>query len=193
MGSPCPITRRLSIGLLLVASSLGTPVLAQGFEFGGYLGYYYPEPAGIDDDSTFGMRVIRSFNDRRFTAQGSFAYFKPRSQDYRTYFVDITGSVQFRANRSLVLHLFAGPGWADVSTGLFEQTPLAQSGVADSSFTLNFGVGLKAYFGQRRDWYVDMRTTGRWYEARAASTVDREFSIGLGLVYGPGTGAATGH
>jgi hypothetical protein len=37
-----------------------------------------------------------------------------------------------------------------------------------------------------------MRTTGRWYEARAASKIDREFSIGLGLVYGPGTRAATG-
>ena len=193
MGSPRPITRRLSIGLLLIASSLGAPVLAQGFEFGAYAGYYYPEPAGIDNDVTFGMRIIRNYKDRRFTGQGSFAYFKPRRQDYRTYFVDITGSVQFRADRSLVPYLFAGPGWADISTGLFEQTPLAQSGVADSSFTLNFGVGLKAYFDQRRDWCVDMRTTGRWYEARVASTVDREFSISLGLVFGPGTGAATGH
>ncbi len=193
MGSACPIIRRLSIGLLLVASSLGTPVLAQGFEFGAYIGFYYPEPVGIDDDTTFGLRIIRNFKDRRFTAQGSFAYFKPRSQDYRAYFIDITGSLQFRANSSLVPYLFAGPGWADVSAGLFEQTPLANSGVADSSFTLNFGVGLKAYFVRRRDWYVNMRTTGRWYEARAASTVDREFSIGVGLTYGPGAGAVTGH
>ncbi len=193
MGSARPITRRLSIGLLLVACSLGAPVLAQGFEFGAYVGYYYPEPAGIDNDVTFGPRIIRTFKDRQFTAQVSFANFRPRGQDYEITLVDITGSLQFRANTSLVPYLFAGPGWADVSAGLFEQAPLAQSGVADSSFTLNFGVGLKAYFDQRRDWYIEMRTTGRWYEARAASTVDREFSIGLGLVYGPGTGAATGH
>ena len=90
--SPRPITRRLSIGLLLVASSLGVPVLAQGFEFGACVGYYYPEPAGIDNDVAFGSRIICSFKDRRFTAQGSFAYFKPRSQEYRAYFVDTSNS-----------------------------------------------------------------------------------------------------
>ncbi len=186
MGSPRPITRRFSIGLLLVASSLGAPVLAQDFEFSGYLGYYFPEPAGIDDDVTFGSRVIRNFMDRRSTVQGSFAYFKPQGQEYRMYVAEVVGSVQFRPDRSLVPHLFAGPGWTDVSTKLFDQASPAESGVADNSFTLNFGVGLRSYLSPRRDWYVDMRTTGRWYEARAASTVDREFSIGFGLVYGSG-------
>ena len=184
------IIRRLSIGLLLVASSLGAPLLAQDFDIGGYLGYYFPQPAGIDDDVAFGSRVIRNFMDRRLAVQGSFTYFKPQDQEYRIYFVEITGSVQFRPDRSLVPHLFVGPGWNDVSTELFEQASPAERGAADDSFTMHFGVGLKSYLTPRRDWYVDMRTTGRWYEARATSTVDREFSIGFGLVFGSGKEAA---
>ena len=182
------MTRRLSVGLLLVACGLGVPALAEDVEFGAYVGYIYPAPVGIDNDVTFGPRFIANFKEGRFTAQGSFAYFKPQGQDYRAYFVDLAGSVQFRPKKSLVPHLFAGPGWADVTSGLFEATPLAASGFDQSSFTVNFGVGLKAYFDPRREWYVDMRTTGRWFEAREISTIDREFSLGLGLVYGAGAG-----
>ena len=185
MGVSRPYMCRLSIGLLLVVSSLAAPVMAQKMEFGAYVGYYYPEAPGIDNDVTYGPRFILPLRDGRFTAQGSFAYFKPQGQDYRTYFIELTGSVQFRHAKSLVPHLFGGPGWADVSTGLYEGTSLAGSGFDENSFTLNFGAGLKAYFDRSRDWYVDIRTTGRWYEARETSTVDREFSIGLGLVYGP--------
>lgn len=170
--------RGLAIGLLLVASGISAPILAQKIESGAFIGYQFSEPAAIDDDVTIGARVLRNFKERRFTAQGSFTYFKPQHQDYRSYLFDFTGSVQFRADKSLVPYLFAGPGWAVVDTG-----------PADNSLTLNLGVGLKAFFEKERDYYLDMRTTGRWYEARATSQVDREFSMGIGMLFGSGKGA----
>ncbi len=162
---------------VFLASVSGSPALAEG-SFEVYLGYYFPEEEGVDEDLTYGIRFGHRFSDN-FGLEATLGRYETE-----VFFVDIEAifadlSLVFFTNPGAKAEflIFGGPGWAflEANAGFMEAT--------DDSLTVHLGAGLKIALGEKTYLRPDVR--GRWFE-EGEDEIDLEVSLGLGFRFGGG-------
>lgn len=171
----------LLVVIALMACTTAPSVAATGdYNFEGYVGYYTPGLAGLDNDYTFGVRFGSRPADNwgwQVTA-GMFDLNGDQDRplagtvgDANAYLVDFSG-MWFPGGGNFAL--FGGLGFASVDIDIEGTTQDA----SDDALTFNLGV---AYFWQVTEkMYV--RPDLRWREIQGDTydDTDMEYSIGLG-------------
>ncbi len=162
---------------VVLASVGGSPAAAEG-SFEVYLGYYFPDEEGVDEDLTYGIRLGHRLSDR-FGLEGTLGRYETE-----VFFVDVEAifadlSLVFFTNPGSTAEflIFGGPGWAflEAEAGSMEAT--------EDSLTAHLGVGLKIALGERTYLRPDVR--GRWFE-EGEDDLDLEVSLALGFRFGGG-------
>ncbi len=185
---------RFLSGLLLVAlSSLGSMTFAEIEEdmtiLGFYVGAYDPDPAILDDDTSYGIRLIYMGSDR-FGIGGQLgrvdledAPVSGITADFEVemWLLDISfvGAL-LPAKRTSILY-YGGMGAAlnEINGTLGN---LTFRGFSDDSLTLHAGIGVNITLSDRLGLQAGYRF--RWFDKRNTDEIDGEITVGLGFRLG---------
>ncbi len=130
-----------------------------------YGGVYSPDPGGIDDVATFGLRAGYALS-KQVLVSGSLGRVDFDKVDADVTLLDVNVGYAFRPDKRFSFVVTGGIGSAFISDGPF-----------DDSFTLNVGFGPAIGITDRL--FVRLLNRFRWYENRVDNETDREITLGI--------------
>ena len=187
-----------AVYVLVALGLLGTPFLApeaqaQGKEGELWVGSYHPDPSGLDDDLSFGLRTIFRRPDGLgmgielgyVSASGDVTSGGVTgSVDWDSFFVDGVFDIPIGGSKKVMPAFTFGTGLAFSGVDSSVEGRVGSVDVddlEDTTFTVQAGFGVRILLGDA--FYIRPAARVRWFEARGDEDLDTEYLIGFGRAF----------
>jgi hypothetical protein len=191
-----------TIVVLLTAAewtSATAAVVPDSYEIEVYAGAYKPDPAVLDENVSYGVRIGYNFAEHvsirgvlsSFDTEGTFT-------TYHGEFGQVNGTINYRSTilefplvirphpeKAWLMDLFFGPGFSFVSYDQLasdERFEYESGKLEGSGFTVVAGIGVQREFFGRL--FLHLVGQSHWYAAREQDRLDLEATLGLGVMLG---------
>lgn len=178
---------------LLAAPFLAPDARAQEKEGEIWVGSYQPDPSGLDDDLSFGLRsIFRRPDGLGFGVELGYVAVSGEvtsgaatgDVDWDSFFVDGIFDLPIGGSKKVVPAFIFGTGLAFTSADSSIEGRVGSVDVDDlesTSFTVQAGFGVRILLGEA--FYIRPAARVRWFEARGDEDLDTEYLIGFGRAF----------
>jgi hypothetical protein len=178
---------------LLAAPVFAPAAWAQGKDGEIWIGSYHPDPSGLDDDISFGLRsLVRAPDGLGFGGEIGYVSISGEATsggvtgdlDWDAFFLDGLFDLPFGHSQKVVPSFTFGAGLVFANVDSSVEGRLGSIEVDDldgTSFTLQAGLGIKFVVGDH--FYLRPAARIRWFEARGGDDLDTEYIIGFGRTF----------
>src|SRR5262245_37833240 len=182
------------IALALLSAPLLAPAArAQGKDGEIWVGYYSPDPEGMDSDISFGLRGLQhapnglgfGFEVGYISSSGEVTSgAQTGNLDWDSIFIDGVFELPIGHGKKVIPAFVFGTGIAFSSADASLDGRVGSVSVDDldtTGLTLQAGFGVKFLLG--KVFYLRPAARVRWFEARGNDDIDQEYLIGFGRAW----------
>jgi len=180
-------------------TSAKAAITPDSYEIEVYAGAYKPDPADLDNNVSYGLRIGYNFAEHmsirgvlsRFDTDGKFTTFHGEfgqvtgTVNYRSTIIEFPLVIRPHPEKAWLMDLFFGPGFSFVSysqQASDERFDYDSGKLEASGFTVLAGIGVQREFLGRL--FLHLVGQSHWYAARERDRLDLEATLGLGLTLG---------